>query len=81
MAATIRRRSILVCDHRTSVSLENDFWDALKEIASARRKTPSELVSAIASGRRDANLSSAIRLFVLRHYRGSAGAAAMISPP
>jgi predicted DNA-binding ribbon-helix-helix protein len=50
------------------VSLEHPFWDAMKEIASVENMTLSQLVSQINAGREYANLSSAIRLFVLNHY-------------
>ena len=63
------KRSIVVGGHKTSVSLEDDFWRALKEIALRRRATLSELVGAIDSQRQHGNLSSAIRLFVLDFYR------------
>ena len=53
----------------TSVSLEDAFWQALKEIASKRGMTRPKLIRAINSERRHANLSSAIRLFVLDFYR------------
>jgi predicted DNA-binding ribbon-helix-helix protein len=63
------KRSIAVDGHKTSVTLEEAFWNGLKQIASDRHLSISELVSAIDSGRVNANLSSAIRLFVLDHYR------------
>jgi predicted DNA-binding ribbon-helix-helix protein len=51
------------------VSLEDAFWESLKEIAVQRQKKLSELVAAIDSERQHGNLSSAIRLFVLDFYR------------
>jgi predicted DNA-binding ribbon-helix-helix protein len=54
---------------KTSVSLEEEFWNSLKEIASERGTTPAALVAAIDGTRQHANLSSAIRLFVLGFYR------------
>jgi predicted DNA-binding ribbon-helix-helix protein len=69
MQSRILKRSIVIAGHKTSVSLEDAFWNALKEIASGRDHTLSEVVSAIHSGRAQGNLSSAIRLFVLDHYR------------
>ena len=63
------RRSISIADRKTSVSLEDEFWDALKEMAAARNTSVSELVAEISHGPRDGNLSSAIRLYVLNHYR------------
>jgi predicted DNA-binding ribbon-helix-helix protein len=63
------KRSIVVSGHKTSVSLEDEFWKSLKEIASERNMTLTELVRAIDANRQHANLSSAIRLFVLGVYR------------
>ena len=69
MKSTIVKRSIVVAGHKTSVSLEDAFWRGLKEVAGERHMTLSELVGSIDSGRQHGNLSSAIRLFVLNHYR------------
>ena len=63
------KRSIVVGGHKTSVSLEDDFWDALRLIARGHRVTLSELVGSIDSQRQHGNLSSSVRLFVLNHYR------------
>ena len=68
------KRSVVVAGHRTSISLEDAFWKSLKEIARERGTPLSLLVETIDSTRGDANLSSAIRLFVLEHYRTSAQA-------
>jgi predicted DNA-binding ribbon-helix-helix protein len=65
----VSKRSIVIAGHKTSVSLEEEFWNSLKEIASERNMTLAELVSAIDANRQHANLSSAIRLFVLGVYR------------
>jgi predicted DNA-binding ribbon-helix-helix protein len=70
MNSPVIKRSIVIAGHETSVSLEDAFWQGLKEIAAARRVSLTELIAAIDGGRRDGNLSSAIRLFVLDHYRG-----------
>ena len=69
MKSLVAKRSIVAAGHKTSVSLEDAFWQGLKEIARGRNITLSELVAAIDSGRRQGNLSSAIRLFVLEFYR------------
>jgi predicted DNA-binding ribbon-helix-helix protein len=74
MKSPVVKRSIVIGGHKTSVSLEDAFWKGLKEIAGSRDMTLSDLVSAIDSDRRHGNLSSAIRLFVLNHYRTQAGA-------
>lgn len=69
MKSPVVKRSIVIAGHKTSVSLEDAFWKGLKEIADARNMTLSDLVASIDSQRRHGNLSSAIRLFVLDHYR------------
>ena len=66
------KRSVKVGERKSSVGLEEDFWSALKGIAAAQRTPLSHLVATIDSERRKhhhANLSSAIRLFVLNYYR------------
>jgi len=74
MKSPVVKRSIVITGHKTSVSLEDAFWTGLKDIATSRNMTLSELVASIEGDRRQGNLSSAIRLFVLDHYRGSAEA-------
>jgi predicted DNA-binding ribbon-helix-helix protein len=69
MRSPVVKRSIVVAGHKTSVSLEDAFWNALREIAGERQMTLSDLVAAIDSQRQHGNLSSAIRLFVLDFYR------------
>jgi predicted DNA-binding ribbon-helix-helix protein len=63
------KRSVIIAGQKTSVSLEDEFWNSLKEIASERGMTHVELVAAIDDDHQHANLSSAIRLFVLSFYR------------
>jgi predicted DNA-binding ribbon-helix-helix protein len=72
MKSPVVKRSIVVAGHKTSVSLEDAFWTCLKEIAGERGLTLSEMVASIDTGRQHGNLSSAIRLFVLDHYKGQA---------
>ena len=72
MKSLIVKCSIVLAGHKTSVSLEDEFWTTLKEIASDRRMTLSELISGIDKQRQHGNLSSALRLFVLDYYRGKA---------
>ena len=69
MQSSIVKRSIIVAGHKTSVSLEDAFWSALKKIALGRRMTLSNIVSEIDTRRNHGNLSSAIRLFVLDGMR------------
>jgi predicted DNA-binding ribbon-helix-helix protein len=73
MKSTVVKRSVVLAGHKTSVSLEDAFWEGLKDIANIEHKTLSELVGDIDTDREHANLSSAIRLFVLNHYQGQAG--------
>jgi len=72
----MKKRSIHIAGQKTSVSLEDAFWKGLKDIASERDATLSELVASIDADRQLGNLSSAIRLFVLDHYRSRTGATA-----
>lgn len=69
MSSPVVKRSIVIAGHKTSVSLEDAFWQGLKEIAVLRQMTLSDMVASIDTDRRHGNLSSAIRLFVLDHYR------------
>jgi predicted DNA-binding ribbon-helix-helix protein len=69
MQSAVVKRSIVIAGHKTSVSLEDDFWNALKEIGRSHRMTLSGLVADIDVRRLHANLSSAIRIFVLHHFR------------
>jgi predicted DNA-binding ribbon-helix-helix protein len=73
MKSPVVKRSIVIAGHKTSVSLEDAFWRGLKDIATSRRVTLSDLVGSIDSERKHGNLSSAIRLFVLNHYQARPG--------
>ena len=59
------KRSVTVAGHRTSLSLEPEFWDALKDIAAREGRTVSALIAEIDAARGRRNLSSAARVFVL----------------
>lgn len=72
MKSPVVKRSIVVAGHKTSVSLEEAFWNGMKEISGLRNMTLSELVGEIDSNRQQGNLSSAIRLFVLDHFKSRA---------
>ena len=64
------KRSVTISGHRTSVSLEAEFWQALAEIAAELKRPLAKLIDEI--DKRDGrgnNLSSALRVFVLAHYR------------
>jgi predicted DNA-binding ribbon-helix-helix protein len=67
----IVKHSLNVAGHRTSISLERVFWEELRKIAAARGQSLANLVAAIGAGRGGANLSSAIRVFVLNAARRS----------
>ena len=68
----INKRSIEIDGHRTSVSLEDAFWVELKKIAAIHDVRTAELIATINRERKHANLLSAIRVFVLHHYRKQA---------
>jgi predicted DNA-binding ribbon-helix-helix protein len=70
MATSVIKHSIVIAGHKTSVSLEDCFWNGLKEIARRRDLSLSNLVSAVGSERANANLSSALRVFVFQHFVG-----------
>ena len=72
MQSPVRKRSIVINGHKTSISLEDAFFGALKEIAQHRRSTLSDMITEVDRTRTDGNLSSALRLFVLDFYRSRA---------
>jgi predicted DNA-binding ribbon-helix-helix protein len=74
MAGELRKRSVMIAGHATSVSLEGAFWDVLKDIADSRGASINQLVAEIDAGRAG-NLSSAIRVFVLDWLRQAASGA------
>jgi predicted DNA-binding ribbon-helix-helix protein len=69
MKSAIVKRSVVIAGQKTSVSLEDSFWAALKELARERDLPLCELVTRINAQRSAGNLSSALRLFVLEHFR------------
>jgi predicted DNA-binding ribbon-helix-helix protein len=69
MKSLVHKRSVALGHHKTSVSLEQDFWDGLKEISRLQGKRVSVLIAEIERTRDRGNLSSALRLFVLDYYR------------
>jgi predicted DNA-binding ribbon-helix-helix protein len=73
MKSPVIKRSIVIAGHKTSVSLEDAFWRALKEIAVSREMTLSDVVASIDTESRQGNLSSAIRIFVLDYFRTRGG--------
>lgn len=76
------KRSIVIAGHRTSVSLEDAFWRALKEIAAAEGGSLAALVARVDTARGEANLSSALRVFVLERVMATrAPASGTVAPP
>jgi predicted DNA-binding ribbon-helix-helix protein len=73
-ATGLKKRSLTVAGHRTSVSLEEPFWDALGQLAKAGGVSVQALVAEIDRDRRENNLSSAIRVHVLKRFMETAGA-------
>jgi predicted DNA-binding ribbon-helix-helix protein len=69
MKSLVAKRSIVVGGHKTSVSLEEPFWRGLKDIAQDQHMTLSTMVGIIDTNRKQGNLSSALRLFVLDRVR------------
>ena len=69
MKSVVIKRSILINGRKTSVSLENEFWEGLREIADRGMIAHSTLVEQIDQERDNVNLSSAIRVFVFNHFR------------
>ena len=76
----IGKRSVKIDGQPTSVSLEDGFWNALKEIAAAQDTTAQELVLKINSERTHGNLSSVIRQYILSYYRERRDAKAQAAP-
>jgi predicted DNA-binding ribbon-helix-helix protein len=69
MQSVVVKHSIVIAGHKTSISLEDEFWNGLKQVGKAQKTTLSELVAGIKSQPGRGNLSSAIRIFVLDHFR------------
>ena len=68
MTEGIRKRSVDVAGHRTSVSVEEPFWNALRDIAARKKTSVSKLIAGI-DCMRSGNLSSAVRLYVLKDFQ------------
>ena len=64
----MKKRSIKISGHETSISLENEFWAALKEIAASKCISLNVLIAEI-DKEREGNLSSALRVFVLQWFK------------
>jgi len=72
LRSTVVKRSVVIAGHKTSISLEEPFWTCVKDIALGQDLTVQQMVANIDSARKQGNLSSAVRLFVLEHYRSRA---------
>jgi predicted DNA-binding ribbon-helix-helix protein len=72
--SSIVKRSIRIGGLRTSIALEDHFYEALKEIAKERGSTLQDLITSIDRDRREGNLSSTLRVFVLEHYQNQIAA-------
>ena len=66
---SIQKRSLTLFSHRTSISLELDFWHALNDIAQNKQLSLQKLIEHIDKHRKDNNLSSAIRIYVLHYFQ------------
>ncbi len=69
MAGKPKKRSLTIAGHRTSISLEDDFWNALHEMGKAQARSVPDLIAEIDAGRGSSGLSSAIRSAILSFYR------------
>ncbi|MGJ0396729.1 MAG: ribbon-helix-helix domain-containing protein [Methylocystis sp.] len=67
----IVKHSVVIAGHRTSISLEDAFWRALKDIAAQESESLAALIARVDAGRGEANLSSALRVFVLERALGN----------
>jgi len=65
------KRSFTIAGHRTSISLETAFWEALKDAAAKEHIAVAKLIARIDQGRGSGGLSSAVRVWILEHYRGA----------
>jgi predicted DNA-binding ribbon-helix-helix protein len=78
MKSAISRRSVSIDGHKTSITLEDAFWNSLKEIAHQRNETLSCLIAKIDAERKTANLSSVLRLFVLAYYQDQCASSKLV---
>lgn len=69
MKSAVIKRSVIVNGRKTSISLENEFWDALRQVAKQSNVPLAKLLGEIDQSRTTINLSSAIRIFVLNLFR------------
>ena len=74
------KRSVTIAGHRTSISIEQPFWDTLKELACSQKISVNELVRRIDAERQGGNLSSAIRIYILNAVKNRGTAACDAQP-
>lgn len=65
----MKKRSVTLKGHRTSITLETEFWDSLNAIAAARKTSLQKIIEGVDSGRGNAGLSSALRIFILKNAK------------
>jgi predicted DNA-binding ribbon-helix-helix protein len=82
MTARPQKRSLTLHGHRTSVSLEAPFWEAFRDIAAERQVPLNQLAAEVDDARSgDEGLASAIRLYVLNHYRSATTSSVVARSP
>lgn len=72
MQSLVRKHTLNIRGRKTSISLETEFWDALQDTADEKRLSVTELIGQIDAERKNVNLSSAIRVYLFRHYHAAA---------
>ncbi|NRA87337.1 MAG: ribbon-helix-helix domain-containing protein [Rhizobiales bacterium] len=65
-----QKHSFNISGHQTSITLENEFWQALKAIAEQQQQSLAQTIIKIDNQRTDENLSSAVRVYILKFYQG-----------
>lgn len=78
MERRLPKHSVVIAGHATSISLEPEFWQALQDVAQSEQKSLPALLTGLDQRRLAKNptpsLASAVRVYVLQHYRGRASA-------
>jgi predicted DNA-binding ribbon-helix-helix protein len=69
MNPIVTRRTVRIGDDRLCITIEDDFWSGLEEIAATTGTTTAQLLACIERTRNGANLASAIRVYVVDHFR------------
>lgn len=64
-----QKHSFNISGHKTSITLEHEFWQALKEIATLKQQSLAQVIINIDNKRQDQNLSSAVRVYILEYYK------------